>query len=203
MSNPYFTNSLDLIPGNRARASDVEANLSAVEAGFDAVKEDMDGKAAQDDYLALVEAVLLRATINSPTFTGDPKAPTPADGDNDTSLSTTAFVQRAIALAAALNLPTATGADGKVLAVVAGVPTWVFSGLAYSEVSGTSDSIAKGEHKALRNAAVTTITGPASAEDGDLWALSIENDRLDNVIDWNGLNHMAISDSTMTITPRT
>lgn len=199
MSNPYFTNTLDLIPGNRARASDVEANLSAVEAGFDGVKEDMDGKAAQTDYLALLAAVLLRATIDSPTFTGDPKAPTPADGDNDTSLSTTAFVQRAIALAAALNLPSATGADGKVLAVVAGVPTWVFSGLAYSEVSGTTGSAAKGEHKALRNAAATTITGPASAETGDLWAVSVENDRLDNVVAFNGLNHMGISDATMTI----
>jgi hypothetical protein len=33
------------------------------------------------------------APIASPTFTGDPKAPTPADGDNDTSLATTQFVQ--------------------------------------------------------------------------------------------------------------
>lgn len=30
---------------------------------------------------------------NSPTLTGDPKAPTPAAGDNDTSIATTAFVQ--------------------------------------------------------------------------------------------------------------
>lgn len=35
-----------------------------------------------------------RAAVNSPTFTGDPKAPTPADGDNDTSIATTAFVMR-------------------------------------------------------------------------------------------------------------
>ena len=30
---------------------------------------------------------------NSPTFTGDPKAPTPPANDNDTSIATTAFVQ--------------------------------------------------------------------------------------------------------------
>lgn len=36
------------------------------------------------------------APINSPTFTGDPKAPTPARGDKDTSVATTAFVDRAI-----------------------------------------------------------------------------------------------------------
>lgn len=35
-----------------------------------------------------------RAAVNSPTFTGDPKAPTPSDGDNDTSIATTAFVMR-------------------------------------------------------------------------------------------------------------
>jgi len=33
------------------------------------------------------------APLSSPTFTGDPKAPTPATGDNDTSIATTAFVK--------------------------------------------------------------------------------------------------------------
>jgi hypothetical protein len=33
------------------------------------------------------------ATLASPTFTGDPKAPTPATADNDTSVATTAFVK--------------------------------------------------------------------------------------------------------------
>ena len=36
------------------------------------------------------------APINAPTFTGDPKAPTPVPGDNDTSIATTAFVQNAV-----------------------------------------------------------------------------------------------------------
>lgn len=34
-----------------------------------------------------------KADIASPTFTGDPKAPTPATSDNDTSIATTAFVR--------------------------------------------------------------------------------------------------------------
>lgn len=34
-----------------------------------------------------------KADLASPTFTGDPKAPTPATGDNDTSIATTAFVK--------------------------------------------------------------------------------------------------------------
>jgi hypothetical protein len=33
------------------------------------------------------------AALASPTFTGDPKAPTPATSDNDTSIATTAFVK--------------------------------------------------------------------------------------------------------------
>lgn len=33
------------------------------------------------------------APLASPTFTGDPKAPTPATGDNDTSIATSAFVK--------------------------------------------------------------------------------------------------------------
>lgn len=34
------------------------------------------------------------APLNDPTFTGDPKAPTAAAGDSDTSIATTAFVAR-------------------------------------------------------------------------------------------------------------
>lgn len=43
----------------------------------------------------------LKADLASPTFTGDPKAPTPTAGDNDTSIATTAFVTGAIATHAA------------------------------------------------------------------------------------------------------
>ena len=46
-------------------------------------------------------ADVLKAPIDSPTFTGDPKAPTPSAGDNDTSIATTAFVATAIATGAA------------------------------------------------------------------------------------------------------
>ncbi|SFT43732.1 hypothetical protein SAMN05192562_101273 [Kosakonia arachidis] len=45
-------------------------------------------KSTVADMLALLTA----APIDNPTFTGDPKAPTPAAGDNDTSIATTAFV---------------------------------------------------------------------------------------------------------------
>jgi hypothetical protein len=41
------------------------------------------------------------APLASPTFTGNPTAPTPTAGDNDTSIATTAFVQNAISTAVA------------------------------------------------------------------------------------------------------
>jgi hypothetical protein len=42
----------------------------------------------------------LRAPLASPVFTGDPQAPTPTAGDNDTSVATTAFVTNAVTTAA-------------------------------------------------------------------------------------------------------
>jgi hypothetical protein len=56
-----------------------------------------------------------RASLASPTFTGDPKAPTPSPGDSDNSIATTAFVSAAVTAgavspAAALPLINATPA---------------------------------------------------------------------------------------------
>lgn len=49
------------------------------------------------------------APINSPALTGNPTAPTPAPGDNDSSIATTAFVQAALVGIARLNSPAFTG----------------------------------------------------------------------------------------------
>lgn len=46
---------------------------------------------------AVKTAMDLKAPLASPTFTGTPAAPTPADGTNTTQIATTAFVQSAIA----------------------------------------------------------------------------------------------------------
>jgi hypothetical protein len=45
------------------------------------------------DTTAVTASLALKADLASPTFTGDPKAPTPSTGDNDTSIATTAFVK--------------------------------------------------------------------------------------------------------------
>lgn len=52
-------------------------------------------------------ALNLKADINDQTFTGNPKAPTPTAGDNDTSIATTAFVANAVSagIGAAIPVP--------------------------------------------------------------------------------------------------
>lgn len=42
---------------------------------------------------AVFDALALKADLASPAFTGNPTAPTPATGDDDTSIATTAFVK--------------------------------------------------------------------------------------------------------------
>ena len=49
------------------------------------------------------------APLASPVFTGDPQAPTPTAGDNDTSIATTAFVATAVAAKVAKGGDTMTG----------------------------------------------------------------------------------------------
>lgn len=50
-----------------------------------------------DTTMAQMRTTMGAAPLNSPAFTGNPTAPTPSAGDNDTSLATTAFVQTGLA----------------------------------------------------------------------------------------------------------
>lgn len=54
------------------------------------------GVELNDEFDAIEVALNSKADINSPTFTGDPRAPTPSPGDSDTSIATTAFVDYAV-----------------------------------------------------------------------------------------------------------
>lgn len=54
-------------------------------------------------------ALNLKAPLADPVFTGNPTAPTPTAGDNDTSIATTAFVTTAVAPKANSASPTFTG----------------------------------------------------------------------------------------------
>jgi hypothetical protein len=54
-------------------------------------------KYAREDHAHPTDTT--RAPIDSPNFIGTPTAPTPAPGDNDTSIATTAFVQNVVSAA--------------------------------------------------------------------------------------------------------
>lgn len=54
------------------------------------------GTEIDTEFNNIATAVATKADLASPTFTGNPAAPTPSFGDNDTSLATTAFVQTAL-----------------------------------------------------------------------------------------------------------
>lgn len=76
----------------------VRAELNALVAAAPGTLDTLDELAAAlgDDpnfATTMAAALGLKAPLASPTFTGDPKAPTPAVADNDTSIATTAFVK--------------------------------------------------------------------------------------------------------------
>ena len=76
----------------------IQAALGALVASspatLDTLKELADALGNDPNFAtSMATALGLKAPLASPVFTGDPKAPTPATGDNDTSVATTAFVQ--------------------------------------------------------------------------------------------------------------
>jgi hypothetical protein len=66
----------------------VKANLSG--------KSDLGHTHPESDITNLVTDLAAKAPLASPAFTGNPTAPTPTAGDNDTSIATTAFVQASL-----------------------------------------------------------------------------------------------------------
>lgn len=80
--------------------------------------------------LAFSNVTALCATLASPAFTGNPTAPTPAQFDNDTSIATTAFVQRALG-----------GFAGNVQYTVDGVVPAANAGLRGAWTSGTAGAL--------------------------------------------------------------
>lgn len=86
-----------IVAGNNTITTAAHGSLAATELNA-ALAELADDDAAiitayQAADTALTAAIALKAPLASPTFTGDPQAPTPALSDNDTSIATTAFVR--------------------------------------------------------------------------------------------------------------
>lgn len=76
----------------------IAALINSAPGALDTLEELADALGDDANFAAtMTSALALKAPLASPVFTGNPTGPTPAPGDNDTSLATTAFVQAALA----------------------------------------------------------------------------------------------------------
>ncbi|KVR77313.1 gp53-like domain-containing protein [Burkholderia ubonensis] len=85
--------------------SAVDGILAGAPGALDTLKE-LAAALGNDPNFAttILNALALKAALDSPIFTGTPKAPTPPQFDNSTKLATTAFVQRALGNASSMKL---------------------------------------------------------------------------------------------------
>ena len=79
--------------GNDANFATTVTNSIATKLSIAAAASTYQPISGMSSYLTTSTAAATYAPLASPTFTGDPKAPTPATSDNDTSIATTAFVK--------------------------------------------------------------------------------------------------------------
>lgn len=83
--------------GDAKVAAAVAALINSSPATLDTLAEFAAALGNDANFATTITNLLgLKAPLASPIFTGDPKAPTPAQHDNDASLATTEFVQRAL-----------------------------------------------------------------------------------------------------------
>jgi hypothetical protein len=136
--------------------------------------------------------IALKAPINSPTFTGDPKSVTPTAGDNDTSVATTAFVAGAVSTSAS-GLQTQIDAKAPIAS-----PTFTGDPKAPTPTAGDNDtSIATTQ---FVTGAIGTATTPANILTGlktvDGAGSGLDADLLDGQ---NGTYYTTMANQTGTI----
>lgn len=152
MPNNFFTNTIDLVAFTKARAGDVEANFSAVEAGFDAVQ---------------TAIALAQSYASAPAF-----AAVTAYTNGFVVFSTVdKQLYRRNSAGTSATDPSADAANW----------TRVVIGLTPVNVSGISVTAVAGNHYFLNNAALTAVTTPA-AVDGARFAVTPANGLKTNTI---------------------
>lgn len=116
-------------------------------------------------------AMSIYAPLASPTFTGNPLAPTPATADSDTSIATTAFVQANLAL---VTFPTTTYPT-RAAAIAANIPAAITS-LRLQGYSAAGDS---GQDAIYIIMTCPVVTAPDFQDAGGrCWHLSVTTPRL-------------------------
>lgn len=152
MTNAYYTNTIDLVAFTKARAGDVEANFSAVEAGFDSVQNAI---AAAASY------------AGAPAF----DAATPYTNGFVVFSNVDRQLYRRNSAGASATDPSADSTNW----------TRVVIGLEKKDVPTTSVTAFSGYHYFLNNVALTAVTAPA-AIDGARFAVTPANGLKTNTI---------------------
>ena len=75
----------------------------------------------------------------------------------------------------------------------------ITGGLSVVTVAGTTQGVTINSDYSPLNADATVFIAPATATAGDKWAVTVTNGRIDNSVNWNGLKHQGLSDTTMTM----
>lgn len=151
IASPTFTT------GITTPAVNVSGQTASTIALFDASKNIVSASTAT--YPSLTELGYVKgvtgainttyATLLSPTFTGDPKVPTPTAGDNDTSIPTTAFVTGAIATSKPYKsyeaIMTQSGTSAPTVTVLENslgfTPTYTYSSVGIYQINGTFNTL--------------------------------------------------------------
>jgi hypothetical protein len=152
MTNPYFSNTIDLVAFTKARAGDVEANFSAVEVGFDAVQTAI--AAAQsyasappfDAATAYTNGFVVFSTVDRQLYRRNSAGTSATDPSADATNWTRVVI-----------------------------------GLTRVDVSGTSVTAVPGNNYYLNNAALTAVTAPTLV-DGARFAVTPANGLKTNTI---------------------
>lgn len=107
------------------------------------------------------EMIASFAPINSPTFTGVPKAPTAALGDSSTAIATTQFVQNSITsgISGVVQVPSVTGQSGKYLTNNGTTASWG----TLPAISGASGAIVVGTVKIQWGSGTLPASGTTTA----------------------------------------
>jgi hypothetical protein len=143
------------------------------------------------------DASLIFATLSSPSFTGDPRAPTPPAADNDTSIATTAWVNSAIAASTAFQPidPDLTSLAGASASGGAAAPST--SGLYYRKAANTWAPLKLGSGIAIDGATDTisvtagggNVSNVATPADNQIAVWTAPNNiEGDPQFLWNGTN---------------
>lgn len=99
--NKYYTDARASAAAPVQSVAGRTGNVTLTKADVGLGNVDNTSDASKPISTATQTALDLKAPLDSPVFTNNPRAPTPTAGDNDTSIATTAFVAAAVAGAAA------------------------------------------------------------------------------------------------------